>query len=128
MRDDYPRFQEAGGEVLAVTMGTPEQAAEFRAKLDAPFPLLADAGREVYQAYGLKRGSVNQVMGPKTWLRLTKATLRAGLGKPVGDVWQMPGAFVIDRQGIIRYAHYPTDQSERPSNEDLLQTLESIGE
>ena len=126
VRDDYPRFQRAGGEVLAVTMGTPEQAAAFRAKLDAPFPMLADAGREAYRAFGLKRGSVNQVLGPKTWLPLTKATFRAGVGKPVGDVWQMPGTFVVDRQGIIRYAHYPANQSQRPSNEELLKTLESL--
>ena len=126
VRDDYPRFQRAGGEVLAVTMGTPEQAAAFRAKLDAPFPMLADAGREAYRAFGLKRGSVNQVLGPKTWLPLTKATFRAGVGKPVGDVWQMPGTFVVDRQGIVRLAHYPTLQTDRLPNDELFDLLRSI--
>lgn len=108
-------------------MGTPEQAAEFRAKLKTELTLLADAGREAYRAYGLRRGTWREVIGPKVWPRLLKAAIRGGAGKPVGDVWQMPGAFVIDTRGIIRYAHYPGDQAERPSNDELLAVLESLG-
>jgi peroxiredoxin len=60
------------------------------------------------------------------WLRGLKAVLRGGVGIPVGDVWQMPGTFVIDREGTIRFAHYPSSSVEWPSNGELLRLLDSI--
>ena len=126
VQESYSRLKEAGGEVLVVTMGTPELTAVFRTKLDLQFVLLADARREAYQAYGLERGAPSQVIGPRTWLPLLKATFRAGAGKPVGDVRQMPGAFVIDRQGIVRYAYYPRRQTDRPSSDELVTVLNSL--
>lgn len=126
MQRDYPQLKQAGGEVLVVTMGTPQQAARFRAKLKTELTLLADAQRKAYQAYGLRQGTWQQVIGPKVWFALIKGMVRGGAGKPVGDIWQMPGAFVIDRQGIVRYAHYPSHQAERPSSKELLAVLESL--
>ena len=125
---NYPQIKQAGGQLLLVTMGTPQQAAKFRAKFDfdSELTLLADASREAFGAYGLERGSVRQVMGPKVWLPLLRGMVRGGAGKPVGDIWQMPGEFVIDRQGIIRYAHYPTHQAEHPSPQQIIAALQSL--
>ena len=119
-------MKQAGGELLLVTMGTPQQAAEFRTKVKSELTLLADAPREVFRAYGLERGSVRQVLGPKVWFPLLRGMVRGGAGKPIGDIWQMPGAFVIDCRGIIRYTHYPNNQAERPSHEEIIAVLESL--
>ena len=109
-------------------MGSPQQAAELRKKLNASLTFLADAEQEAYRAYGLPRGTVSQVFGPRVLLPLLRGVIRGGVGKPIGDVWQMPGAFVIDRQGIIRYTYYPSIQTRRPTNDELTAALESIGD
>jgi peroxiredoxin len=105
-------------------MATPQQAAAFRQQYELPFPVLADPQREAYQAFRLARGTLGQVAGPRMWLAGLKATLRGGVGRPSGDVWQMPGAFVIDREGIVRFAHYPSHTGDLPSHEAMLRAIQ----
>ena len=128
VQKDSTRLEEAGGRIAFVTMGTPREAGRFRETTGTELILLSDARQEAYAAYGLSRGSVWQVMGPKVWPSLIRGTVRAGAGKPVGDIWQMPGTFVIDRQGVVRFTHIPADQSQRPNNEELIAVLQSLAD
>ena len=126
MQQDYPRFRGAGGEVALVTMGTPEQAAEFRARLQLPFRCLADAARLAYRAYGLPRGGLGAVAGPALWAAGLQALLRHGAGQMIGDPYQLPGSFVIDRAGIIRHAHRATSSADWAPNEELIAVLATL--
>ena len=128
MRKDYERLRDAGGELVALTMGNVEQTDRFRRSFDAPFTLLADTEQTAYRAYGLARGTLGQIAGLSVWLPAIKALARGGAGKPVGDVRQMPGSFVIDRQGIIRHAHYPIHQADRPRPDDIVRVLQGLAE
>jgi len=69
-------------------------------------PAIADPEHTLYEAFGLGRGSLLQLIGPKVWL----AGLRAiggghGVGKPRGDVTLLSGAFLV-RDGRVLWAHY----------------------
>jgi peroxiredoxin len=107
-------------------MGSPEQVAEFRRRLELPFTCLSDPERTAYQAYGLARGSLKQIAGPKVWLKGLKALLRRGAGRPAGDIMQMPGAFVIDTAGRLRLAHRSADSGDLPTVGELLSAVERI--
>lgn len=77
----------------------------FGERWPAP-PAIADPEHAVYDAFGLGRGSLLQLLGPKVWL----AGLRAigsgnGVGKPKGDVSRLAGAFLA-RDGRVVWAHY----------------------
>lgn len=39
---------------------------------------------------------------------------------------QLPGTFVIDRQGTVHFAHYNRDAADHPPNEKLLNALAAI--
>lgn len=41
---------------------------------------------------------------------------------------RMPALFVLDRQGMIRYAHYGDSMSDIPSNETVLAVLDEINQ
>jgi peroxiredoxin len=125
VRDDYARFQQVGGAVAVVTMGSVEQTATFRSQMALPFLCLADPERRAYHAYGLTRGRLSQIAGPAVWLGGLKAIVRGGAGKPVGDVRQLHGSFVIDRNGIVRYIHRPTNSADRPTNDELIGVIQS---
>lgn len=126
MRDDHERFLQAGGQVAAVGMGTVEQTAEFRRSLRLPFTCLADPEKNAYRAYGLGQAKLGQIAGPRMWRLGLRAIFRGGIGRPTGDVWQMPGTFIIDSRGIIRFAHYPATSVDRPANDELIDVLRSI--
>jgi len=57
-RDDYSAYQDAGVTILGVSPDSSKSHANFRAKYELPFTLLADPDREVlkmYGAWGLKK-------------------------------------------------------------------------
>lgn len=126
MRDNYARFEQAGGHAAAVAMATPAQAAAFATELKLPFPCLADPDRKTYHEFAAPRGSLWQIAGPGVWGAGLKAVLRGGMAKPVGDVRQLASTFVIDREGIVRFAHRPTDTADRPDDEAMLAVLASL--
>ena len=53
---------------------------------------------------GLDRGKLSQLFGPKVIWRGIQAAMRGNRqGKLEGDGFQLPGAFVIDTRGVIRF-------------------------
>ena len=126
VRNDYQRFLDANGDVAVITMGTVEQTAAFHDRNRLPFVCLADPQRIAYQAYGVPRGTASQVAGPAVWAGGLKAMLRAGIGKPVGDVLQLHGSFIVDCQGIVRFVHLPKHSADQPTNEELIAQLNNL--
>ena len=121
MRRAAPELRAAGLAVAVVGMGTPEQTAAFGREVDAPFPVLADPERAAYRAYGLAE------LGAKEFLTLdaAKAMLGAVLrgnrgGRPVGNTGQLGGAFVIDREGTVRWAKPSASPGDHVSAAELL--------
>jgi peroxiredoxin Q/BCP len=60
-RDDYGVYEKAGAVILGVSPDSVDSHKKFKAKFNLPFPLLADEGHRVAEAYGAwgekKRGS-----------------------------------------------------------------------
>lgn len=127
MRDDRERFEEAGAAVILIGLGTPDQTAEFCAARSIPFVCASSPDRAAHRAYGLRRGSFDQVAGPRVWFPwLAKQLGERHQGRPQGDVAQLPGTFVVDRDGIIRFAHRGQRSSDNPPNERVLEVLEGL--
>lgn len=126
VRDEYQRFLDANGDVAVITMGTVDQMADFRTRNELPFVCLADPERLAYRAYGVPRGSAWQVAGPSVWAGGFKATWRAGVGKPSGDVLQLHGSFIVDTQAVVRYLHIPKHSADRPTNDELIEQLSNL--
>lgn len=66
-------------------------------------PRISDPEREVYKKFGLARGSTWQVLGPSAMWRGFTSVLQGNLpGAPQGDVFQLPGAFLVEDEHIVR--------------------------
>ena len=100
LRRDYERFQEQNAEILAIAPDTLNNARDYFQKHDIPFPCLADDAHSVYDQYDVQ----------SKW---------SSLG-------QRPGLFLIDREGIVRYAYLGTQQWEIPDNATVLRQLARI--
>ena len=53
LRDNYARFEAAGYAILGVSIDDEASHAKFAQKFDLPFPLLADTGKALVEAYGV---------------------------------------------------------------------------
>jgi peroxiredoxin len=84
-------------------------------------PRVADPQSQLYRLFGLDLGSMNQLLGPKTWMRAIMAGLIAGHGAgPVrGNAFQMPGIYVFHcGQVVAGYQH--RSASDRPDYLSLI--------
>ena len=109
-------IQQAGVGIVLVHMYDDDFAADYFAKYGlADLPRISDPQCELYREFGLQRGTHRQVAGPKVWWRGLVATIfkRHGVGRIIGDVLQMPGAFVVHDGEIIRSFEYKTS-ADRP--------------
>ena len=65
-RDDYAAYDQAGAVILGVSPDSVDSHKKFKAKFNLPFPLLADEGHRVAEAYGAwgeKKSAIGTRMG-----------------------------------------------------------------
>lgn len=99
------RIEKAGVRIVLAHMSPRGQFRAFAARYGLEdLDHIADPTREMYQAFGLKRGSFGQLFGWEVWKRGFQAGLRDGhgIGKPEGDPAQMPGAFLLWHGCVVR--------------------------
>lgn len=120
LRGDFAKFEAAGADLVVVAMGNVDEVAAFRRELELPFRMLADPQQESYRLYGLPRGSLSSVAGPRVWWRGLVSILSFGAGRIIGDPLQLPGSFVIDGLGVIRQAHHAANSADWLPTEEIL--------
>jgi peroxiredoxin len=121
-------FRRLGARVVLVGLGTTEETAAFKDQFQVPFPIIADPERRLFKAFDLKRAGAAALLSPRMALRGVSAMARGHLiGAPKGDVRQLPGVFIIDAAGRIRFSHFARDPSDHPSPDVLLQAVQGMG-
>lgn len=89
--------------------------------------MICDPERGLFEAFGLERGSIGQLFGPKVWLRGAKAMASGHRqGRVQGDPYQLPGSFILDRESKVVWSHlakHAADIAEPATLAALLRTL-----
>ena len=116
-------FDGAGIRLVLIGQASPRQARHFRDKVGLePLPVLADGERETYRAAGLKRGSVTQLVGPRSVLSGLKHGARSGVvqGRVIGDAAQLGGEMLVLSDGTVAWSHVQEHAGDTVSPEDML--------
>jgi len=100
LRDRYSEFTERGAEIVAIAPDTVDSARTFFEREKLPFQCLPDPDREVFRMYDVKSAMIS-------------------LG-------QRPGLFIVDKDGVVRFAHLGFQQWEIPSVDDTLAKLDAL--
>jgi peroxiredoxin len=92
-----------------------EQAGFFAAYGVDDVHRVSDPQQLLYRAYDLHRGGFQQLLGPRVWWRGFKAAIlgRHGVGKLVGDGFQMPGVFLVYKNQVLAAKRHDT-AADRP--------------
>jgi peroxiredoxin len=139
LRLGYSRFREQDAEVVVVTATPAERGAKYQDLFNFEHPYLCDPKLETAKTYGLPINKRSVLGGAAT----SGAFLSGLLKTPVQlHTWpepnelkalgagQVDGFFVIDKQGIVRFARIGGGTALLPSNADidqLLMRLENTG-
>jgi peroxiredoxin len=102
VRDDLGSYTGLNARVAAISVDSPYVLAKFRESIGADYPFLSDFNREAGRAYGVLREAP---VGPG----LLHADDRA--------------AFVVDRDGTIRWAWHETNPGLLPPFDEIKAAL-----
>ena len=100
MTKQYQEFKDAGAEIVALIRDSQQAAHDYFQKHHIPFPCGVDITGQVYHKYEVR-----------------SSLLSFG---------QRPALFVLDRNGIVRFAYLGSQQWEIPSNEKVLEVCRRI--
>ncbi|HEX6559337.1 MAG TPA: redoxin domain-containing protein [Longimicrobiales bacterium] len=81
MAEDYSAYRDLGVEVIGLSVDSPYVNQKFADSCQASFPILSDFNKQASEAYGVLRPALGDLQG---------VSERA--------------AFVVDEQGVVRYA------------------------
>lgn len=109
-----------------MSFGLERQARVWLHETRIPFPLLLDQDRRVYRAYGLTRSALRSWAPRVVWYYVRQVATGRRLHPIQGDPHQLGGDFIVDRTGIVRFAHRERDPVDRPAVADLLDVLRTI--
>ena len=129
LREDHDRFERIGAHVTLIGQGTPQECREFCETRRLPFRVLVDPDRSAYRAYGLGKGGVMQVVGPQVmvpWIRNELHAETRQRSTRGASFTQMPGTFVIDTDGIVRFGHRSRHVADVPRNSTILRALSEL--
>lgn len=118
-------IEQGGVKIVFVHMADDDTAIEYFEQFNlAGATYICDPAQRYYRAFGLQRGSFNQLYGLQTWIRGYKVKQELGyeleMAKRLGDSTQMPGVFVL-QYGRLKDKFIHRLASERPDYEQLVQ-------
>ncbi|HVB99342.1 MAG TPA: peroxiredoxin-like family protein, partial [Candidatus Dormibacteraeota bacterium] len=116
------KFSELGAAVVAISPQVEAYARYSVEKNGLHFDVLSDPGNAVARRFGLS------FQVPED-LKRVYIEMKLDLPRYNGDdSWQlpMPARFVVDREGIIRYADFDPDYTTRPDPEETLAALREL--
>jgi peroxiredoxin len=117
----YPEYQKRGVTPVTVSVDTPDAEAKTKATYAIPFPVLSDSNASMIEAFHV----VNKVDDATVAkMKGFGVDLEAYSGKTHHEI-AVPSLFLIDRSGVVRWAHSDPDYKVRPSTAQILAAIDS---
>jgi len=106
--------------VLLISFASSPLALAWLEETGAPFPVLLDPARTVYQAYGVERSWLRS-WNLRTFWRYVQLLSAGRKWRGIwGDSAQLGGDFIVDATGVVRLAYRSQDPTDRPDVGHIL--------
>lgn len=121
-RNLYPRLQELGASLVAVSPQVPEKLVDIKRRHGLPFAVASDIGNALGRAFGILYSfdEASRALSLKN-------------GRPIGEVtgtgtWELPQptAVVIDTQRVVRFADVHPDWLLRTEADDIIVAVKAL--
>lgn len=135
LRLGYPQFRAQDAEVVVVTATPPDRGAKYQEIFKFEYPYLCDPNLQAAKTFGLPINKKSVLSGA-----VTSGAFLSGLAMtpiqlhtyPQANelkalvTGQVDGFFVIDKEGIVRFARIGGGTSLLPNNAEIEQLLSGL--
>jgi thioredoxin-dependent peroxiredoxin len=116
IKQETDLVRQKGGRVFVALQSAPETLASLTKKEDWPFTIISDPQGKVFQLYGVDAGGIIKYLHPAGLIAAIKAiSLGFRHGKFEGKETQLPAAFAITGDKLIKYGYYGENIGDVPS-------------
>ena len=113
--------------MVGVAMGQPKHADRYCGNLAPSMVCLTDETTQPYETYGLQQGKLSELISPAVVVSSVRALARgSSQGKTIGDAKMLPGTFIVDQKGMIRYTYYSKHAGDHPDIAALIAATQTI--
>lgn len=112
-----PRFPK----VIFVYMGDTDEGAGFLEPLWPDASGIADPDKQLYDAFGVDRGGMAEMFGPRAVACGIRATMKGNfIGKKKGDPWTLPTFALVDGDRVV-WRHDGEHAGDHPEWDEILE-------
>ena len=123
MQDSLGLISEFGASVVAITPEKPENVEKSLDKSGAEFPVIFDEGHKIMDAFKVSFSEKGEKAERyKKWM---EGGLEGAHGNK-DNTLPVPATYIIDKDGLIRYAYFNPKYSERANVSDLIKALKEM--
>ena len=116
-------FDKRGIKLVAISVDKPTEEAKTQAKDGVPFPMLSDSKLVAHKAFKVMHATSEDE-------QKKMASFGVDLGAYSGEAhksFAIPSVFLVDKGGVVRFAHVDEDYKTRPSPKQLLGVADKLG-
>jgi peroxiredoxin len=117
----YPDYQKRGVTPVAVSVDTPDEEAKLKATYAIPFPVLSDSGAVMLEAFHVAKTVQADELAKMKGFGID---LKSYSGQTHHKI-AIPALFLIDRTGVVRWAHSDPEFRVRPSTAQILAAIDA---
>jgi len=117
----YPEYQKRGVTPVTVSIDKPDAEATMKATYAIPFPVLSDSDATMLAAFHVVKKVESDEL---TKMKSFGVDLEAYSGKTHHEI-AIPSLFLLDRTGVVRWAHSDPDFKVRPSTAQILAAIDA---
>jgi hypothetical protein len=120
---DSPRFPS----LLFFHQASVEGGRMFFAQRAPGSRAVADPSGTMYDAFGLRRMNVFELLRPSVWWCSLRAMIKGHfVGLPAGDTLRLPGAFLVS-EGRVLWAHRARHAGHLPDLDAVVEWARTVG-
>lgn len=127
LRKSYEAFANRKLGLVAVGLGSPENARDFAQWLKLPYPVLTAPGTDIYTAWGLGQTTGGDMFNPALFKAGVRAlTQRVTQGRATGDSKQLPGTFLVSPDAVVLWSHVARHPGDIAPVESVLAAADAL--
>jgi peroxiredoxin len=117
----YPEYKKRGVTPVTVSVDTPDAETKTKATYAIPFPVLSDSDATMIEAFHVVNKVDDATFGK---MKGFGVDLESYSGNAHHEI-AIPALFLIDKTGVVRWAHSDPDFKVRPSTAQILSAIDS---